>query len=46
MAALPSIRDYHSVAFLLPSGQVAMADGTARRLKSSTLPICTVGHGR
>jgi hypothetical protein len=25
MAALPSIRDYHSVAFLLPSGQVAMA---------------------
>ena len=25
MAALPSIRDYHSVALLLPSGQVAMA---------------------
>lgn len=25
MAALPSIRDYHSVAFLLPSGQVAVA---------------------
>jgi hypothetical protein len=25
MAALPSIRDYHSVAFLLPSAQVAMA---------------------
>jgi galactose oxidase-like protein len=25
MAALPSIRDYHSVAVLLPSGQVAMA---------------------
>jgi len=25
MAALPSTRDYHSVAFLLPSGQVAMA---------------------
>ena len=25
MAALPSVRDYHSVAFLLPSGQVAMA---------------------
>jgi hypothetical protein len=25
MAALPSVRDYHSVALLLPSGQVAMA---------------------
>jgi hypothetical protein len=25
MSALPSIRDYHSVALLLPSGQVAMA---------------------
>ena len=25
MAALPSIRDYHSAAFLLPTGQVAMA---------------------
>jgi hypothetical protein len=25
MAALPSIRDYHSVAILLPSGQVMMA---------------------
>jgi hypothetical protein len=25
MAALPSVRDYHSVAVLLPSGQVAMA---------------------
>jgi hypothetical protein len=28
MAALPSIRDYHSVALLLPSGQVAMAGWT------------------
>src|SRR6266545_3333816 len=25
LAALPSVRDYHSVALLLPSGQVAMA---------------------
>ena len=25
MAALPSVRDYHSVAFLLPSGQVGVA---------------------
>ena len=46
MAALPSIRDYHSVAILLPSGQVMMADGTTRPSSYTVLPICSPDRGR
>ena len=43
MAALPSIRDYHSVALLLPSGQVMMAGWNNTAIEIYNPPYLSLG---
>jgi hypothetical protein len=46
MAALSSVRDYHSVALLLPSGRVMMAGWNNTTIEIFDPPIFLMDHGR